>query len=329
MTPDRRGYALALLVVLVLAAVPDAALSQNKHRIGFVVLSSAAATRHFAEAFDKGLREHGYVEGRNIVVERRFADGHASRLDELASELVRLRLDAIVTGANPVTVAAKRATSTIPIVMVASRDPIGVGFVASLARPGGNITGLSIDPSPEIFGKNLELLKQAVPNASRAALLWNPASPAATTYRDIAISSAAQLGIALEPVAVQAPEQFGAAFDAIARLRVHGMVVIGDPMLFATRAALIRLARERGIPDVYTSSEYPEAGGLASYGPHLADHFRRAAGYVDRILRGARPAELPVEQSAKFELVINMKTAKAIGLAVSPSLRLRADHVIE
>lgn len=323
-----RAQACALALLLV-AAAPGAAQSEKKHRIGFMVLASAAATRHFVDALDQGLRDHGYVEGRNLLVERRFADGQAGRLGELAAELVGLRLEAIVTGANPVTAAVKRATSIIPIVMVASRDPVGVGFVASLARPAGNITGLSIDPSLEIFGKNLEFFKQAVPNASAAALFWNPATPAAATYRDVARSAAAQLGIRLEAVAVRGPEEFAAAFDTVARLRSHGVVVIGDPVLFANRAALTRLARERGVPDVYTSSEYAEAGGLMSYGPHLADHFRRSGGYVAKILRGANPAELPVEQSARFELVINAKSAQALGLSLSPSLRLRADRIID
>lgn len=318
-----------LLLLLAVSAAPGAAQSEKQHRIGFMVLASAAATRHFARALEQGLRDHGYVEGRNLVVERRFADGHADRLHELAAELVRLRLDVIVTGANPVTAAVKQATSTIPIVMVASRNPIGVGFVASLSRPGGNVTGISIDPSLDIFGKNLDLLRQAVPHASDVALLWNPATPAAASYRDIARSAATQLGIRLKPVEIRGPGELAVAFDAMARMRAQGVVVVGDPMLFANRAALTRMARERAIPDMYTSSEYPEAGGLMSYGPHLAGHFRRAAGYVDKILRGASPGDLPVEQSAKFELVINLKTARALGLALSPALRLQADHVIE
>jgi ABC-type uncharacterized transport system substrate-binding protein len=285
--------------------------------------------QHLVKALDDGLRELGYMEGRNIVFERRFGEGNQERLPALAAELVRLNVDVIVTGSNPVITAVKQATSTIPVVMAVSRDPVGSGFVANLARPGGNITGLSNDPGPDILGKNMELLKEAVPRISRVAYLWNPAPPGANTYRKVAESAVRKLGVTWQSVEVRQPNEFEGAFAAMVRERTDAVLVAQDPLFLSARSRVVSLATRHRLPTVYGNREYAEVGGLMSYGPNIADQFRRAAAYIDKILKGAKPADLPVEQPTKFELVINLKTAKALGLTIPPALLARADHVIE
>jgi putative tryptophan/tyrosine transport system substrate-binding protein len=299
------------------------------YRIGLILTAPPGPAAHIARALDEGLRELGYVEGRNIVVERRFADGKQERLPALAAELVRLKVDVIVTGSNPVVAAVKQATTTIPVVMAVSRDPVGAGFIASLARPGGNITGLSNDPTPEILGKNLELLKEAVPGVSRVAFLWNPVPPGAGTYRDVVESAARRLGVTFQSVEVRGRNEFEGAFAAMVRERAGGVVVAGDPVTFGARSQVVLLAARNRLPAMYVQREFVEGGGLMSYGPNIAHQFRRAAVYVDKILKGAKPAALPVEQATRFELVINLKTAKALGLTIPPSVLLRADEVIQ
>jgi putative ABC transport system substrate-binding protein len=323
---------LATAVVLLLLAAPLAADAQptgKVYRIGFIQTAAPNEMGHLIKALDEGLRELGYVEGRNVVFERRFAEGKQERLPALAAELVRLKVDVIVTGSNPVIAAVQQATATIPVVMTVSRDPVGVGFIVSLARPGGNITGLTNEPTPEIIGKNLELLKEAAPRVSRVAYLWNPVPPGAGTYRNAVESAARKLGVTFQSVEVRGRNEFEAAFTAMVRERANGVVVGPDPVLFSARSQVVLLAERRRLPTVYALSEFAEAGGLMSYGPNIADQFRRAAIYVDKILKGARPADIPVEQATKFELVINLKTAKALGLTIPPSLLLRADHIIE
>jgi putative tryptophan/tyrosine transport system substrate-binding protein len=269
------------------------------------------------------------VEGRNVVFERRFADGDPGRLPELAADLVKRDPDVIVTGANPVIGAVKRVTTTIPIVMGISRDPVGAGFIASHARPGGNITGLASDPVPEVVAKDLEIFKALVPRAQRVALLWNPIPPGADTYRKVAENAARKLSVAMQVVEVRERNELEAAFEAIVRERADGVWVLPDPLTFTARKQVVALAARHRLPAVYWQREYVDSGGLISYGANVAEHFRRAAWYVDRILRGAKPGDLAVEQAAKFELVINLKTARTLGLTIPQSLLLRADDVVQ
>ena len=323
---------LATAVILLLLATPltaDAQPTGKVYRIGYIQTAAPSEMEHLTRALDEGLRELGYVEGRNIVFERRFAEGRQERLPALAAELVRLNVDVILTGGNPVIAAVKQATATIPVVMAVSRDPVGTGFVASLARPGGNITGLSNDPGPDIHGKLLEFLKQAVPGTSRVAYLWNPVPPGAETYRKVIESAARKLGVTLQPAQVRGRNEFEGAFAAMVRERADAVVVASDPLLFPARSQIVLLAARHRLPAVYGNREYAEVGGLMSYGPNIAHLFRRAATYVDKILKGTKPGDLPVEQPTNFELVINLKTAKALGLTIPSSLLLRADHAIE
>ena len=326
------GTVIIIVLVLGVLVAPLASPAQQTgkvYRVGFIVTSAREEVAHLVKALDEGLRELGYVEGRNIVFERRFADGKQERLPALAAELVRLKVDVIVTGANPVIAAVKQATATIPVVMAVSRDPEGSGFVRSLARPGGNITGLANDPTPEILGKNLEFLKEAVPGVSRVALLWNPVPPGAGTYRDVVESAARKLGVTFQSVEVRGRDELEGAFAAMVRERADGVVVFGDPVFFAARSQVALLAMRNRLPAVAPLKEFVEAGGLMSYGPNITDEFRRAATYVDKILKGAKPADLPVEQPTRFELVINLKTAKALGITVPQSVLIRADQVIQ
>ncbi len=327
---ERRTFIGVIAGGLLTAPLSAEAQSIGKvYRIGFIQTAAPNEMEHLTKALDEGLRELGYVEGRNIVFERRFAEGKQERLPALAAELVRLNVDVIVTGANPVIAAVKQATATIPVVMAVSRDPVGAGFIASLARPGGNITGFANDPTPEIIGKNLELLKEAAPRVSRVAFLWNPVPPGAGTYKNAVESAARKLGVTFQSVEVRGRNEFEGAFAAMVRERANGVVVAADPVLLGPRSQVVLLAARSRLPAVYVQREFAEAGGLMSYGPNIADQFRRAAIYVDKILKGAKPGDLPVEQATKFELVINLKTAKALGLTIPQSLLQRADEIIQ
>ena len=327
---NRRGFIGTLAgglfaVPLVTAAQPTAKV----YRIGFLVTATSTETGHLFKALSAGLRELGYVEGRNVVFERRFGEGRQERLPALAAELVRLNVDILVTGSNPVIAAVKQATATIPVVMAVSRDPVGAKFIASLARPGGNITGLANDTAPDIIGKNLALLKEAVPRISRVTYLWNPVPPGAEASKNALESAARNLGVAFQSVEVRGHAELEGAFAAMVRERANGIVVAQDPVTFGSRSHVALLAARSRLPAVYGVGEFAEAGGLMSYGPNIADQFRRAAIYVDKILKGAKPGDLPIEQPTKFELVINLKAAKALGLTLPPSLVQRADQVIE
>jgi putative ABC transport system substrate-binding protein len=327
-----RHQGLVAAVILLLLAAPvaaDAPPTGKVYRIGFLLTAAPNETGHLITALNEGLRELGYVEGRNVVFERRFAEGRQERLPALAAELVRLKVEVLVTGSNPVVAAVKQVIATIPVVMAVSRDPVGAGFVASLARPGGNITGLANDPTPEIIGKNLELLKEAAPRVSRVAFLWNPLPPGAGTYKDAAESAARNLGVTFLPVEVRGRNEFEGAFAAMVRERANGVVVAADPVTYGPRSQVVLLAAKNRLPAVYGQREFAEAGGFMSYGPNIADQFRRAATYVDKILKGAKPGDLAVDQATKFELVINLKTAKALGLTIPPPLLRRVDHIIE
>jgi len=326
----RRNLLVAASAVLL--ATPLATLGQQPSkvaRIGYLAGSSLTDNDRYVKVFRESLHELGYVEGKNLVIEYRWAEGHFERLPDLAAELVRLRVDVIVAVGDPVILAAKQATSTIPIVMASVGDPVGRGFVATLARPGGNITGVS-NLAVALTGKWLEYLKQIVPTLSQMAVLRNASNPTHALFWAEAQSAAARLGLQLQGVEVRTSDDVDGAFATIIRERSAALVVLPDPLLAGfLRGRIAELAMRNRLPAMYTFKEQAEAGGLLSYGPSLSVNYRHAATYVDKILKGAKPADLPVEQPTKFELVINLKTAKALGLTIPQSLLLRADEVIE
>jgi len=316
-----------------LLAAPLAAGAQpagKVYRIGYLSTGSGTSSNpRILEAFRQGLRELGWVEGQNIVIEYRWADGRLDRLPDLAAQLVRLKVDVIVASPTPGALAAKNATGTIPIVAISLTHPVELGLVASLARPGGNVTGVSYSVGADIFGKDLELLKEVVPRVRRVAVLSNPDSPARPlTIRNVK-DAARSLGLQLQLLEARGPEGFDGAFAAMAKERVGALFVVQDPAFIPHRARLVDLAATNRLPSIFTQREDAEAGGLMSYGPSLSDLYRRAGTYLDKILKGAKPGDLPIEQPTKFELVINLKTAKALGLTIPPSLLQRADQVIE
>ncbi len=319
--------ACALLVAPLAAAAQQPA---KVPRVGFLSPTSPSdpARQRGLAAFRQGLRELGYVEGHNIAIESRWADDKYNRLPDLAADLVRLKVDVIVAAAVPAIRAAKETTRTIPIVMAVVVDPVATGLVASLARPGGNVTGLSM-MAPELVGKQMELLKEVVPKVSRMALLWNPANPGNLPQLQEAEVAARALGVRVQPLEARDPKEIDSAFAAMTRDRAGALMVLVDAMLVTQRTQIAGLAAKRRLPAVYGLRDHAEAGGLMSYGPHLPDLYRRAATYVDKILKGAKPAELPVEQPTRFELVVNLKTAKALGLTFPPSILIRADQLIQ
>jgi len=280
------------------------------------------------EAFRKGLRDLGWIEGRDFAIETRFADGKPERLPELAEQLVRKRVDVLLVGSTPGALAAKKATSTIPIVMVTTGDPVGGGLVASLARPGGNLTGVTA-LGEVLTVKRLELLKEAVPRVTRVAVLTNPASPYTVSFLRERESAARALGVQLQVLQAQDPTKLEQAFAAMAGERAGALMVLTDVMFINHRRRIVELAAKSRLPAVYPEREFVGAGGLMFYGASLVDMYNRAAVYVDKILKGTKPADLPVEQPTKLELVINLKTARALGLAIPPSVLARADHVME
>ena len=323
------------LAIVWAGLAPLAALAQPAKvaRIGYLVLDMAGSPNPVdREAFLQGLRDLGYIEGKNLVVEYRDAQGHPERFPALAAELAALNVDVIMAGGGTLgAMAAKRATTTIPIVFGAVGDPVQEGLVASLARPGGNITGSSV-LSPELVGKSLEILKQAVPQATRLALLLKPDSMPERALKDrvkMFKGAAQSLGVHLHVVEARSPDDFDRAFADMARARVSGVTVQATPVFDAHRERLVQLAAHHRLPAVYSYRRYVDAGGLMSYGPNLPDLFRRAAVYVDKILKGARPSDLPIEQPTRFDLVINLKTAKALRLTIPATLLQRADQVIE
>jgi putative tryptophan/tyrosine transport system substrate-binding protein len=324
---DRRGFVGALAGGFVVASsVNDAQPATKVYRIGFLALATAESAVGIFRALKDGLRDLGYVDGRNIVLEPRYGDGRQERLPELASELVRLRADVIVAGTNPAVAAAKRATTTIPIVMASVADPVGAGFIANLARPGGNITGVTIDASAEILGKNLGLLVEIVPRLSRVGVLRQ--LPYASGFAELE-AAARKLNVELYVVDIRSPDDIEGAFLAMAAKKVGAVVILAGAFAFARRQRVAELALKHRLPAIHLLREYVDAGLLMSNGPNLPDIFRRAATYVDKILKGTKPAELPVEQPTKFELVINLKTANALGVTIPQPLLLRADEVIQ
>jgi ABC-type uncharacterized transport system substrate-binding protein len=321
-----RGIPLVLALLLAPLAT-EAQQAERPWRLGY--LSAALGGPALPEALRTALRELGYVEGQNLIVESRLAEAQVERLPQLALQLVHLGSDIVVAVGSAEVRAIKQATTTIPIVMVVVPDPVGLGFVRSLARPGGNITGMTSTPGPEFHGKRRELLRELAPDAARIALLVNPGSPATAGRVQATEAAARVLGVHVRVIEVRTANEVNGAFSKIKQERIQAALVSSDRLFSAARVRLAEMAAQARMPVVYDIREYVEAGGLAAYGPSHADLFRRAAGYVDRILKGRKPADLAVEQPTKFELVLNRKTANALGLALPPSLLVRADHVIE
>ena len=330
---DRRTF--ITHVAFGLVAEPLASHAQpagNIRRIGYLAAGpwpSDTAGITVLQAFRQGLRELGWVEGQNIVIDYRFAAGRFDWLPDLAAELVRLKVDLIVATTTPAAAAAKNATATIPIVMVSVGDPVGLRLIASLAHPGGNVTGQAFSVGTEVFGKQLELLKEVVPTVRRVAILSNPANPSHALAISNVKAAARSLGVELQLLEARDPDEFDGAFAAMVKEGVGAILVLSDPMFGFHAAQLANLAAKNQLPSMHGVRQMVDPGGLIHYGPDLPDLFRRAATYVDKILKGAKPADLPVQQPSKFELVINMKTAKALGLTIPQSLLLRADEVIQ
>jgi putative tryptophan/tyrosine transport system substrate-binding protein len=325
---DRKITVLALSAMLFALSYSASAQQPKKvPRIGFLGASSASVLAARIEAFRQGLRDLGYVEGKNIVIEWRSAEGKLDRLPALAAELVRLKVDVIVTTGPAPTRPAKEATSTIPIVMAFDNDPVGNGFVASLARPGGNITGLST-LAPEISGKQLEVLKEIVPRLSRVAVLGSSTTPGnAQSLKETELAAGA-FGVKVQYLDVRDPKDIDTAFRATGKGRADAILVLTSPIFNPYRTEIADLAVKNRLPAIYSTPEFVEDGGLMTYGVSLTDLYRRAATYVDKILKGAKPADLPVEQPKKFEFIINLKAAKQIGLTIPPNVLVRADRVI-
>jgi putative ABC transport system substrate-binding protein len=314
--------ALGILAAPLAAAAPP---SDKVYRIGY--LDTTPMPAPLWEALLDGLRAHGYTEGHNLVFERRFSEGNAERFPAFAAELVRLRVDCILVRTTPAALAAKHATQTIPIVITTANDPVGAGLVASLARPGGNLTGLST-LAPELSGKQLELLKEVLPGLTRVAVLWNAANPANAAVWHETQAAAGALGLQLHAQAVQSPQDLEGAFARMAQGHPGALLVLGDALINTYLQHIAEFATQEHLPSVWGARNAVMAGGLMSYGPSTPDLFRRAATYIDKILKGTKPADLPVEQPTKFELVINLKTAQALGLTMPPTILFQADEVI-
>ena len=328
---SRRAFVGSLTGGLLAAPLAAGAQQPGKvYRIGYLGTNSPTpGTASLWDAFLQGLRDHGYEEGQNLVIERRWSDGKAERFPDLAAELVRLKPDVIVTTSTPASMAARKATSTIPIVMVSVGDPIAAGLVSSLARPGGNVTG-SIRQTSDTAAKRLQLLKEVVPGAGApVGILWEPANPTQPpSYREVERAAAA-LRVQIRSLEVRTAGDLDLAFSTVTRDRAAALMVFSGEVIFVNRRRIADFAARTRLPAIYSLREYVDVGGLMSYGPNFAEQFRQSAVYIDKILKGAKPADLPVEQPTRFELVINLKTAKALGLTIPPSLLARADEVIQ
>ena len=296
-------------------------------RIGVLNAGASSSIPARLGAFRQGLRDLGYIEGRNIVIELPYTEGKLDRLPDVAAELVRLKVEVMVTTGTTGALAAKEATSTIPIVMTTGADPVAIGLIASLARPGGNITGLT-SVSTDLAGKRLELLKETVPRLTRVGILWNPADPGSTAVFKETETVARSLGVQVQSLEVRSPNDFESAFKAATGGRAHALIIVQTALINAHRTRIVELATKNRLPTMFGEGAHVESGGLMSYAPNSADLFRRAATYVDKILKGTKPADLPVEQPTKFEFVINLKAAKQIGVTIPPNVLARADKVI-
>lgn len=328
-----RVLAMTLSLAIALAVAPFAGEAQQAvkvARIGFLSPGSPSdsVTLLRLGAFRQGLRELGYVDGQNIAIEFRWADGKYERLPGLAAELVRLRVDIIVTYAPPAIQAAKNATATIPIVMAGIIDPVATGFVASLSRPGGNITGLSM-MAPELAGKQLELVKEVLPGVKRVALLGNPLNAGTAPQVQLAQEAARALGLQLQSLEARDPDEIDRAFATMSKEQAGAVIVLTDALLVAHATRIADLAAKHRVPAVYSVTDYIEVGGLMSYGGSVHERYRRTAVFVDRILRGAKPADLPVEQPTRFELIVNLRTARGLSITIPPSVLARADRVVQ
>jgi putative tryptophan/tyrosine transport system substrate-binding protein len=322
------GHLVTLLLSLLVAPLAvDAQQAPHPWRIGFLGAESPTMSRHFLDAFRHGLHDLGYVESQNITIEARWAEGRHERFPALVAELVRLKVHVLLAISTPAALAAKQETHTLPIVFIAG-EPFGSGVVASLARPGGNMTGLSLALGEEFAGKWLELLREAMPTVSQVAILWHPANPANVAYMKALQVSAQRLGVMLQPQGVQDPSQLESAFAAMATARAQALIVLTDPLTVRYRDEIVALAAAHRLPAMYGFREFVDAGGLMAYGSSVPSMCRRAATYVDKILKGATPGGLPVEQPTKFELVINLKTAQAIGITIPTALLFQADEVL-
>ena len=329
---NRRSAGLALLVGLGFSAAQRAALAQQAgkvYRIGYLSAPSRASVELVLQAFLRALRELGWIEGQNLTIEYRWAEGKIERLPDLAAELVRQKVDLIVAPAASATLAAKKATSSIPIVMMFPVDPVEQGLVASRSRPGGNVTGTTLATGTEFFGKQLQLLKDAIPRASRVAMLTNPADASFAVQVKEVETAARALGIRLQMVEARGPEEFDSAFAAMARERAEALLIGGSSTFLVHRTRIAELAVKGRLPTMTTFREMVEAGGLMAYGVNMTAFIGRSAAYVDKILKGAKPADLAVEQPTKFELVISLKTARALGVTIPQSVLARADEVIQ
>jgi putative ABC transport system substrate-binding protein len=326
---NRRAFIAGSLGLLAGPPVAEAQQAGKVYQVGHVTSGSRGQVGGFHRALEDELKRLGYVEGQNLRFESRFADGRVERLPALMAELVQLNVDAIVVGSNHTVALAKRATTAIPIIMTTTADPVGAGFVASLARPGGNITGLAIDVTPDIAGKRLALLKETVPTVSRVAVLWEPAQSWSPGYWLATQRAAGPLRLALRSFELRHAADLDAAFERITGEGTDGLFVFLSSLTVRRAGDVTAFARQHRLPAVYGARTFAERGGLLSYGPDLVDSYRRAATYLDKIFRGATPADLPVEQPTKFELVINLKTAKALGLTIPPAVLARADEVIQ
>jgi putative ABC transport system substrate-binding protein len=327
---QRRDFLVAAGALLVAPLAAEAQQAAKVPRIGYLA-TSRDPSPHLREAFLQGLHDLGYAEGRNVVIEYRYAEGKLERLPGLAAELVALKVDVIVAVSTPQALAARQASGTIPVVFASAADPVGSGLVSSHARPGGNVTGLA-SLTQDLVSKCLEHLNQAVPGVNRVAVLWHPGSRGERTEQGMlkeAEVAARSLGVRPQFVEARGPEDFDRAFSEMTRARADALTVLSSTMLFAERRRLVDLAAKTGLPAIYPWREAADAGGLMAYGANIADLHRRAATYVDKILKGAKPGDLAVQQPIKFELVINLKTAKALGLTIPQSVLLRADEVIQ
>ena len=329
---SRRAFVRSLAALAASRAIvfkPQSAYAQqtsSPRRIGFLLVGWSPESKE-VQQFRQGLLDAGYAEGPDVVIEWRSANGDYARVPELVADLVQGKVDVIVVDSTVAAQAVKRATSTIPIVMALVADPVGSGLVANLARPGGNVTGLSI-MLPELSAKGLQLLKEAIPRLTRAAVLWNPATPYHPKVIEELKAVAPSLSMELSFVGVRTPEDIGPAFSDMTRAHAEALHVLGDASFFSHRTTLLKLASKARLPVTSVSRQFADAGALMSYGPNYGDLFRRSAGYVDKILKGAKPGDLPVEQPTKFELIVNLKTAKALGITIPRSILLRADEVI-
>src|SRR5262245_9193504 len=316
--------ALGLLVAPLMA---EAQPAPRLWRVAFLGAESPATSGHFLDAFRQGLRNRGYVEGQTITIEARWAEGRHERFPALVAELVRLHVHVMLALSTPAALAAKQGTHTTPVVFIAG-EPLGSGLVAGLAQPGGNLTGIALALGEAFAGKWLELLQEAMPHASPVAILWNPANPTNAGYLQTLQDAAQRLGVTLQPQGVQDPSQFASAFAAMATAQTQALIVVPDPLTVRYRGQIVELAATHRLPAMYGFREFVHAGGLMAYGSNMSLMCQRAAIYVDKILKGAKPADLPVEQTAKFELVINLKTAQALGITIPPTLLFQADEVI-